>query len=451
MMNILALLQHLSPCLEATTVRQMSRIIPAMLAMTGRVTMLGISRWTEKGGSYRTVQRFFHTVIPWAAVFWLFFQHHLYRSEDVYLLAGDECVVTKSGKQTHGLDRFFSSLYGKPVPSLAFFALSLVSLSERRSYPVMVEQVVRTEEEKAATKAKAQARKAKRKQQKPGKPGRPKGSKNQDKTVVTLTPELTLIQKMVQKLLQLIGPTLSLRFLVMDGKFGHNNALQMTRQCSLHLISKLRYDAALHFAYDGPYAGIGAPQKYGDKINYATLPDQYRQETSIEREIQTDIYQAQMLHRDFAQPLNIVIIYKTNSNTGATAHVILFSSDLELTYAQIIDYYSLRFQIEFNFRDAKQYWGLEDFMNVKKTAVVNAASLSLFMVNVSHLLLRDFRPKDSTVNVLDLKAHFRGHKYVVETLKWLPQKPEPILIAQIFDKVSQLGRIHIPLPSSTPT
>ncbi len=447
MMNILALLQHLSPCLEATTVRQMSRIIPAMLAMTGRVTMLGISRWTEKGGSYRTVQRFFHTVIPWAAVFWLFFQHHLYRSEDVYLLAGDECVVTKSGKQTHGLDRFFSSLYGKPVPSLAFFALSLVSLSERRSYPVMVEQVVRTEEEKAATKA----RKAKRKQQKPGKPGRPKGSKNQDKTVVTLTPELTLIQKMVQKLLQLIGPTLSLRFLVMDGKFGHNNALQMTRQCSLHLISKLRYDAALHFAYDGPYAGIGAPQKYGDKINYATLPDQYRQETSIEREIQTDIYQAQMLHRDFAQPLNIVIIYKTNSNTGATAHVILFSSDLELTYAQIIDYYSLRFQIEFNFRDAKQYWGLEDFMNVKKTAVVNAASLSLFMVNVSHLLLRDFRPKDSTVNVLDLKAHFRGHKYVVETLKWLPQKPEPILMAQIFDKVSQLGRIHIPLPSSTPT
>ena len=451
MMNILALLQHLSPCLEATTVRQMSRIIPAMLAMTGRVTMLGISRWTEKGGSYRTVQRFFHTVIPWAAVFWLFFQHHLYRSEDVYLLAGDECVVTKSGKQTHGLDRFFSSLYGKPVPSLAFFALSLVSLSERRSYPVMVEQVVRTEEEKAATKAKAQARKAKRKQQKPGKPGRPKGSKNQDKTVVTLTPELTLIQKMVQKLLQLIGPTLSLRFLVMDGKFGNNNALQMTRQCSLHLISKLRYDAALHFAYDGPYAGIGAPQKYGDKINYATLPDQYRQETSIEREIQTDIYQAQMLHRDFAQPLNIVIIYKTNSNTGATAHVILFSSDLELTYAQIIDYYTLRFQIEFNFRDAKQYWGLEDFMNVKKTAVVNAASLSLFMVNVSHLLLRDFRPKDSTVNVLDLKAHFRGHKYVVETLKWLPQKPEPILMAQIFDKVSQLGRIHIPLPSSTPT
>ena len=128
----------------------------------------------------------------------------------------------------------------------------------------------------------------------------------------------------------------------------------------------------------------------------------------------------------------------------------MFSSDLELTYAQIIDYYSLRFQIEFNFRDAKQYWGLEDFMNIKETAVTNAANLALFMVNVAHVLLRNFRQEDSNVNVLDLKAHFRGLKYVAETLKWLPEKPEPILMATIFNEVSRLGRIHNPLPSSIP-
>jgi len=46
----------------------------------------------------------------------------------------------------------------------------------------------------------------------------------------------------------------------------------------------------------------------------------------------------------------------------------------------------LRFQIEFNFRDAKQYWGLEDFMNVKETQVNNAANFSLFMVTFSQLL-----------------------------------------------------------------
>ena len=114
-----------------------------MLVMTGRVTMLGLSRWAGPGGSYRTVQRFFSTVIPWATLFWVFFRHHLYRATDAYLLAGDEVVVTKAGKHTHGLDRFFASLYGKPVPGLAFFMLSLVSLQERCSFPMHVEQVVR--------------------------------------------------------------------------------------------------------------------------------------------------------------------------------------------------------------------------------------------------------------------------------------------------------------------
>jgi putative transposase len=241
-----------------------------------------------------------------------------------------------------------------------------------------------------------------------------------------------------------------IKHIVMDGKFGNNNALQMVRQCGLHLTSKLRVDSALYFRYDGPYAGRGARKKYGDKIDYAHIPDKYLQETKTEKGIRTDIYQAEMLHKEFAQPLNVVIIVKTNLKTGAWGHVVLFSSDLALDYACIIDYYSLRFQIEFNFRDAKQYWGLEDFMNIQKTAVTNAANLSLFMVNVSYLLLRDLRQKDSTVNVLDLKAYYRGHKYVAETLKWLPEKPEPILMAYIFDKVSRLGRIHSPLPALTP-
>ena len=88
MIDILALLQHLSPYLDMTTIRQLSRIIPAMLAMTGRVTMLGISRWTEKGGSYRTVQRFFNTVLPWARLFWLFFKQHLFEADATYILVG---------------------------------------------------------------------------------------------------------------------------------------------------------------------------------------------------------------------------------------------------------------------------------------------------------------------------------------------------------------------------
>jgi putative transposase len=60
-------------------------------------------------------------VIPWGTLLWVFLRQPLYRTEDVSLLAGAEVVVTKAGQQTSGLDRFFASLYGKPVPGLSCF------------------------------------------------------------------------------------------------------------------------------------------------------------------------------------------------------------------------------------------------------------------------------------------------------------------------------------------
>ena len=100
--------------------------------------MLGIARWAGTGGSYRTVQRFFAQALPWAALFWAFFRQHLHCPDEVYLVAGDEVVVTKAGKSIHGLDRFFASLYGKPVPGLSFFTVSLVSVQKRRSFPLRI-------------------------------------------------------------------------------------------------------------------------------------------------------------------------------------------------------------------------------------------------------------------------------------------------------------------------
>src|SRR5919202_2024965 len=142
MPDILALLRCLQPWITATTARQLSRITLGMLAMTGRVTMLGIARWTGDGASYRTIQRCFATALPWAQLFWCFFRQHLFHTDDVYLLAGDEVVVTKAGKSTHGLGRFFSSIYPRAVPGLAFFSLALVSTKGRRAFPLRLEQVV---------------------------------------------------------------------------------------------------------------------------------------------------------------------------------------------------------------------------------------------------------------------------------------------------------------------
>jgi putative transposase len=446
MVDIVALFQCTRPYVTATTVRQLSRISVAMMAMTGRVPMLGLARWAGKGGSYRTVQRFFSTVIPWAMLFWVFFRHHVYRADDVYLLGGDEVVVTKAGTHTHGLDRFFASLYGKPVPGLAFFTLSLISIQARRSFPVRVEQVIRSDAEKAASKAKTAAKKARSSMAK-RRPGRPKGSKNKNKADVMLTPELGRIKSMIEALLHLIAACIPVTSLVLDGHFGNRTALRTAQECHLPLISKLRADSALYWPYDGPHAGPGPRRKYGSKVDYTPLPEQCLKETTVEGPIQTRLYQAQLLHKEFAQPLNVVIIVKTNLRTQAQAHVLLFSSDLTLAYTSLVDYYGLRFQIEFNFRDAKQYWGLEDFMNVTPTGITNAANLSLFMVNVSYRLQADRRQHDPDYSILDLKADCRGSKYVEEMLQMLPEKPEPILLRQMLNKVACLGRIHAVQPS----
>lgn len=82
--------------------------------------------------------------------------------------------------------------------------------------------------------------------------------------------------------------------------------------------------------------------------------------------------------------LNLLI---TNRGTRAEAKLVLSRSDMELPYDKLTDYYSLCFQIEFNFREAKQYWSLDKFMNVSPTAVNNAANLSLFMVDVFQVLM----------------------------------------------------------------
>jgi putative transposase len=126
------------------------------------------------------------------------------------------------------------------IPSLSFFTFSLVNVRDEQSYPLQVTQTIKSAEEKAASKAKAEAKKAK----KTGKPGRPKGSRNKAKQTVVLNPELVRIQMALHTLLETVRTTMHLKYVAMDGHFGNYPSAYMIRQACLHLISKLRSDAA---------------------------------------------------------------------------------------------------------------------------------------------------------------------------------------------------------------
>ena len=438
MSEIVSLFTVFSPHLSAATLRQFCEIVFAVLAMTGGVTMRNISRWTSKGGSYRTIQRFYNTLLPWGSLCWEFFRAHLFDPESVYLLAGDESIVAKSGDETYGLSRFFASTYGKTLRGLAFFAVSLISVKKRRSYPMLMEQIVRGEASTTPKKATV----SKTSETKGNQPGRPKGSKNRNKTEGVLNDTLKQIQSMLKTVLATIAGLIEIRYFLLDGYFGNNNTLQMVRECGLHLISKLRRDAALYLPPTTPYQGRGRPAIYGEKFNPKDIDSKYQVSTQTQGNITTEVYQMRCQHKRFPDPLNVVCLLKTDAKTQEKSHVLLFSSDLDLEAETMIDYYSLRFQIEFNFRDAKQFWGFDDFMNVKEIPVNNAANLSMFMVNVGAKLREMFGSEHPGLGVLDIKARYRGLKYLQETLKILPQKPETIVIHNIAEHLGSIGAIH---------
>ena len=109
--------------------------------------------WAYHGGVERVVvieqlARFFAHSLPWAMLFWVFFREHIFCKKETYLLAGDEVVVSKAGKKSYGIDRFFSSLYDKPILGLSFFTLSLVSIEQRKAFPISIEQVIKQKVER---------------------------------------------------------------------------------------------------------------------------------------------------------------------------------------------------------------------------------------------------------------------------------------------------------------
>jgi len=431
MTELTLLLTLLSPHLDSTTAKQLSIIAESILTMTGRVTMLGMSRWTEKGGSYRTIQRFFNKSIPWLTLNWVLIQSVLEKNKGVIVIAGDATMITKAGKNTYASGKFYSSIYSRAVPGLSFQCLSLISVDTRKSWPIMIEQMMPKEKASNVITAKASPKRSK---------GRPKGSKNKTATDIKLNAEMTQVQCMLKKVMLLISKSIKPTYFVYDGAFGNSAAAKMTSDVNLYLISKLRFDSALYEPYKGEYSGRGAPKKYGNKVCFQAMPEEYLCSTEQENDMVIKIYQRELLHKKFNDPLNVVIILKENKVTQKTSQVILFSTDLKLECDKIIEYYRLRFQIEFNFRDAKQHWGLEDFMVTQQDKVNNSAQISLFMVNVSQALMR----KQQEDSVIDLKARFHGLKYVKEVLKTLQKNGHDIKISPLLEEVSMLGRIHQP-------
>ena len=158
-------------------------------------------------------------------------------------------------------------------------------------------------------------------------------------------------------------------------------------------MGKLRSDANLKYFYQGSYAGFGRPKRYDGKVD---LSDPSRFVYEGERDKDLHVYTQTLWHVSLKRTIRVVLLL--NTRQAKPRYILLFSTDLFLTGRDILDLYKLRFQIEFLFRDAKQFTGLTDCRARDEEALLFHFNTSFSAVNLAKLdLLAQHDPEEDFV------------------------------------------------------
>jgi putative transposase len=385
--------------------------------------------------------------LDWTVIRLLIFIRFVYNPSHHYLIAADETVEGKAGKATHGIGLFYSSTNRRVINSVSFLNLSLVDTVTEKSSMIGCQQIVKanhSQEDKIVSK------KGKDKPSVVKPVGRPKGSKNKPKTPPLGISYTTLdaLLKLTLGLFAIHLPNLSCFHIVLDGFYGHEDYVNLAIEKKLNIISKFKRNAHLIFQYQGLQKPNGRPRILGQKVKLDKIDPQYftRNIYDEQQNVKTEVYQFKAYTPKIAGVLlNIVVLVHKNQTSKKESRTILFSNDLALTDEQIVKYYSLRFQIEFEFRDAKQFFGLADFKNVKPTQVTNAVNIAFTMNLISRVLLEKYKIQFNApkMGILDLKTIFKAQKYIKSTLISNNINNDEFLSSPQFLKIARLETIHI--------
>ncbi|PLX03065.1 MAG: hypothetical protein C0594_11105 [Marinilabiliales bacterium] len=100
------------------------------------------------------------------------------------------------------------------------------------------------------------------------------------------------------------------------------------------------------------------------------------------------MYHAIVYAKSLKRDINLVAVY-TKQKSGKWSHKLYFSTDLDMKPEMIIEYYQARFQIEFIYRDAKQYTGLNDCQARSENKLhfhFNASLTAINLAKINHWL-----------------------------------------------------------------
>jgi Transposase DDE domain len=172
---------------------------------------------------------------------------------------------------------------------------------------------------------------------------------------------------------------LGLKYLAVDSEYANEKYVNCACGKDLEIVSKLRKDANMKFLYSGKQSGKGRTKLYDKKVYLETDLERLTNEGKTEEG--AEIYSGIVYHISLKRTIKIVYLRKVSSN-GKLRTVLLFSTDLELSATDLINYYRSRFQIEFIFRDAKQFTGLNDFQVRDRQKIDFHLNASMLALNV---------------------------------------------------------------------
>jgi hypothetical protein len=312
------LLQSVLSCLKQTKKPQrkfITHLLGLMLMLPGHATFRNLSRYSPY--HERTFSRWYARDFDWVSLNKAAITEAVPPEHDQALVM-DASFVPKSGKLTYGLDRFWNGSHSRTENGLAISTLAWLDITGHCAYGLSVEQ----------TPPRAE----------------------------TPNPEATRMDVYLDQLTRVVTAH-DLRFLrsvVTDGASSKQNFVGGVRALGLHQIGKRRADAKLRYLYHGPQRpGPGRHKTYDGKVNWSELSRFEQLDTDDDHIV---LYQQVVNHVQLQRTLQVGVVVHTQRHRYA----VLLSTDVDLDALRLYRYDKARLQIEFLFRDAKQFSGLSD-------------------------------------------------------------------------------------------
>jgi transposase len=197
---------------------------------------------------------------------------------------------------------------------------------------------------------------------------------------------------------------------VTDSWFGNDGLFKPMRAAigsHAHILSRLRVNAALFERPKRSKAQKGRPKKYGRKLGCASTlakrSKRYAKSYSInlygkQREVLA--YDKVVMLKTLKCSVRVVWVYRKSQ------WVALFSTDLDLSVEQIIEYYGARWKIESGFKEIKQEIGSSKSQTWNPHAVTNHLNFCMMATSVTWVYADHLAQAPQRCYAVNDRAHF---------------------------------------------